>query len=267
MLMAHESTRDFKALFAKIPDVPPFDSISHPVWTGGSGQPIILMHELDGFTHSFMLLAMHLSRHFTVYAPIFYGKPGQEFSAPAAIAKLCIMREFEIFRLGKTSRIANWIRLLADHIHGRHANAKGVGVVGMCMTGGIALATVAQESVVAAVAAQPSFPLSLSFPFLDSVDRRKNLGMDDEDVKSAAGSITPLLVVRYGMDPICPAERIMAISEQIPKAQLLDKEQFATIKSHATLTDSYREGTAADIKSASEAIVGEVVEFLLHNLE
>ena len=91
--------------------------------------------------------------------------------------------------------------------------------------------------------------------------------MDDEDVKSAAGSITPLLVVRYGMDPICPAERIMAISEQIPKAQLLDKEQFATIKSHATLTDSYREGTAADIKSASEAIVGEVVEFLLHNLE
>jgi hypothetical protein len=69
------------------------------------------------------------------------------------------------------------------------------------------------------------------------------------------------------MDPICPAERIMAISEQIPKAQLLDKEQFATIKSHATLTDSYREGTAADIKSASEAIVGEVVEFLLHNLE
>jgi dienelactone hydrolase len=265
--MSHESTREFKALFTKIPDVRPFDSISHPVWAGGSGQPIILMHELDGFTHSFMLLAVHLSRHFTVYAPVFYGEPGQEFSAPAAMAKLCIMREFEIFRLGKTSRIASWIRLLAEHIHERHANAKGVGIVGMCMTGGIALATIAQKSVVAAVAAQPSFPLALSFPFLDSIDRRKDLGMDSEDVKCAAGSLTPLLVVRYGMDPICPAERIMAISKQIPRAQFLDKEKFATIKSHATLTDCYREGKAACIQSASKAIVGEVVEFLLHNLE
>lgn len=54
-------------------------------------------------------------------------------------------QEFEVFRLGRTSPITGWIRELAADIHQQCPGVKGVGVVGMCMTGGLVLETISQR--------------------------------------------------------------------------------------------------------------------------
>lgn len=59
--------------------VKPCGTITHPVWSGGDGPPIILMHELDGFSPPFLRLAMRLSETFALHTPVFYGQVGEQF--------------------------------------------------------------------------------------------------------------------------------------------------------------------------------------------
>lgn len=241
-----------------------FGDITHPVWFGGNGPPVILMHELDGFIPAFMQLAIRLSESFTIYTPVFYGKVGERFSGLTAY--FCMRREFEVFRLGKTSPIVGWIRDLAADIH-RSSGAKGVGVVGMCMTGGIVLATISHPSVAAGVAAQPSLPLTtgLPLPLLSSRRRKEDIGMDPHDIQAAADSGTPVLTLRYGNDPICPIERIKSIIHQLPSAK--ESPDFLENKfSHPTLTDSFRKKESTDIWRASDQAISHTTSFLRERL-
>ncbi|MEM9365095.1 MAG: dienelactone hydrolase family protein [Planctomycetota bacterium] len=245
-----------------------FGDITHPVWSGGNGLPIILMHELDGFTRPFMHLAIRLSERFTVHAPVFYGQVGEAFSGRTGFVRayFCMRSEFEVFRLGRTSPIAGWIRDLAADVHDQAPSVKGVGVVGMCMTGGIVLATISHASVAVGVAAQPSLPLMVPF---GSQRRKEDIGMNADDIQAAAHSGTPVLTLRYGNDRICPAERLPSISRQIPTANgppdpLEDKLKDKV--SHPTLTDFFREGTKTDIQSVSDQAINHVISFLSEHL-
>lgn len=248
---------DFRTKFTEAEK--PFGDISHPVWFGGDGSPIILMHELDGFIPAFMELALKLSETFTVHAPVFYGEVGEDFGGLTGPirAYFCMRREFEVFRLGRTSPIAGWVRDLAADIHHRSDGVKGVGVVGMCMTGGIVLATISHASVAVGVAAQPSLPLAL----IGSPQRcQEDLGMNPDDIQAAADSGTPVLTLRYGCDPICPAQRIASITRQIPSAS--GPPDFLKGKwGHPTLTDSFRRG-----RNVSDQAINETVSFLLKHL-
>jgi dienelactone hydrolase len=55
---------------------------------------------------------------------------------------------------GRTSPVTVWLRALARHEHER-CGGPGVGVVGMCLTGGFALAMMVDDTVVAPVLSQP----------------------------------------------------------------------------------------------------------------
>lgn len=242
-------------------------AIHHPVWIGGQGPAIILMHEMDGFGKPFIQLALRLSQHFTVHAPVFYGDIGDDFSGPIGLARafFCMRKEFEVFRLGKTSPVAAWIRHLASEIQSQHPDGKGVGVIGMCMTGGLVLATISHPGVAVAVAAQPALPLLLP---LASRARRHDLGLDPSDVQAAAHSATPVLLLRYGRDPICPAERIETCQARIPSAILPGQQlqcKLDSQNSHPTLTDRFRE-VNPDLMAVSEETVGDVISFLLEHL-
>ncbi|HQN51349.1 MAG TPA: dienelactone hydrolase family protein, partial [Phenylobacterium sp.] len=70
-----------------------------------------------------------------------------------------IRREFNVWKAGKSSPIVEWLRALARKAHAE-CGGKGVGAVGMCFTGGFALAMMTEPSVVAPVLSQPSMPMA-----------------------------------------------------------------------------------------------------------
>ena len=120
-----------------------------------------------------MGLADHLvDAGFTVAVPSLYGEPGRPMSAGYAlrtIAKACITKEFMAFARRAERPIAEYTRALARQLHGE-AGGPGVGVIGMCFSGGFALAAAVEPAVLAPVASQPSVP----FPV--GAERRRDLG-------------------------------------------------------------------------------------------
>ena len=71
--------------------------------------------------------------------------------------RACVSAEFRAFGAGKSSPVAVWLRALAALAH-RECGGLGVGALGMCFTGGFALAMMVDDSVAAPVLAQPSLP-------------------------------------------------------------------------------------------------------------
>jgi len=94
-----------------------------------------------------------------VYLPSLFGGP----AAPAtgreivrSILRVCVAREFTKLA-DRTSPVVGWLRALAASAY-RECGGPGVGVVGMCFTGGFALATALEPSVVASVIASRPCP-------------------------------------------------------------------------------------------------------------
>src|SRR5690606_24574059 len=85
-------------------------------------------------------------------------------TSPIAVAsslrQVCVSREFNKLRVGQTSPIAGWLRSLARDLHAE-LGGPGVGALGMCFTGGFALAMMVDDAVAAPVLAQPSLPFPL----------------------------------------------------------------------------------------------------------
>ncbi|MFB2351093.1 hypothetical protein, partial [Priestia megaterium] len=85
----------------------------------------------------------------------------QGYLAAEFLKALCVRREFHIWSTDRSSPIVDWLRALARQAHAE-CGGKGVGAVGMCFTGGFALAMMTEPAMVAPVLAQPSPPLRSS---------------------------------------------------------------------------------------------------------
>jgi dienelactone hydrolase len=70
---------------------------------------------------------------------------------------LCISREIFLFAKGRSSPIVEWLKPLCRDAHDE-CGGKGVGVIGMCLTGGFALSMAVDPAVQAPVLAQPGLP-------------------------------------------------------------------------------------------------------------
>ena len=72
--------------------------------------------------------------------PHLFGQDGASCPSAGAMAKtmasVCVSRQFTLLALGKTSPVVSWLRCLAQAEHER-CPGPGVGVVGMCLTGGL----------------------------------------------------------------------------------------------------------------------------------
>lgn len=134
------------------------------VFRRGQGPAVIVIHEMPG-PHP--LVARFADRvaaaGMTVFLPVLFGEAGREVSTGYALKEIfkgiCIRREFAVWATDRSSPIVDWLRALARKVH-TDCGGKGVGAVGMCFTGGFALAMMTEPSVVAPVLSQPSLPLS-----------------------------------------------------------------------------------------------------------
>lgn len=137
---------------------------SYPVYRRGSGPAVVIMHEMPGLHPLVVRFADRVAAAgMTVFCPSLFGKPGKPvgraYTLATALGVICIRREFYLWRGDRSSPVADWLRALSRKAHAE-CGGKGVGAVGMCFTGGFALAMMTDPSVVAPVLSQPSLPIN-----------------------------------------------------------------------------------------------------------
>ena len=193
----------------------PSDDWPWPVFTRGAGPPVVILQELAGVTPELLYFATRLSDEgFTVWLPVLAG-PAPATTAldrTRAMVATCLSHEIHLFATRRTSPMANSLRALTRHA-AQHCGTAGAGVIGMCWTGGFALALAADKSVLGAVAAQPSLPLGTPL----TPRCRRSLGMDESDIRTvqdrlATGEVE-IYLTRFTDDWISPRERIAALEK------------------------------------------------------
>ncbi|MDB5709714.1 MAG: Dienelactone hydrolase [Sphingomonas bacterium] len=129
---------------------------------GDAGPAVIVIHEVFGFTPPLARFCRWIAAAgMRVYAPILIGKPdasNREHVGALDILRLCVSREFTLFRTGRSSPVVDWLKPLARQAHDE-CGGPGVGVIGMCLTGGFALSMAVDPVVLAPVLSQPSMPV------------------------------------------------------------------------------------------------------------
>lgn len=185
------------------------------VFRKGSGPAVIVIHEVPGITPLVAAFARRVAeRGMTVVVPNLFGTPGRPVSLGYALTtavRICVSREFTGLATNQTSPIVQYLRELAKHEHLEHGGP-GVGAVGMCLTGGFALAMSVDSSVVAPVLSQPSLPLPIGSL------RRRSLGLSDVDlasVKRRADEGLCVMGVRFSGDTKSPADRFVRLRQEL----------------------------------------------------
>ena len=165
------------------------------------------MHEVPGLHPLVVDFADRLvAQGMTVFMPSLFGTPGKPvtkgYALQTIISNICIRREFSIWSGSKSSPIVDWLRSLARHAHAE-CGGPGVGAVGMCFTGGFALAMMTEPAVIAPVLSQPSLPLrggkTGSIDVSDSEIACARARFEKEDLS--------LLSLRYRSDTLVPDAR------------------------------------------------------------
>lgn len=176
------------------------DGRSFPVYRKGSGPGVIVIHEIPGITPPVVSFADEVvAAGFTVVMPHLFGTLNDNGTVPggiALVARLCVRKEFTKLATGVTSPIAGWLRALARSLH-EELGGPGVGALGMCFTGGFALAMMVDAPVVAPVLAQPSLPFSIGRRRSADVNLSPN---DFAAVRDKAAAGCSVLGLRYQGD-------------------------------------------------------------------
>lgn len=195
------------------------DGETKDTYWAGEGPGVLFMHEVPGLTPSNLAFARRLvDAGFTVAVPDLIGDAGRELSrgyAATTMAKVCISREFQAFALRADRPIIGWLRALGRELHQR-AGGPGIGAVGMCLTGGFALALAVDRHVLAPVLSQPSLP-----PPITPLHAR-DLGLPDADADAVADRCATedlcILGLRFSGDLLSPQARFTALRRRFGDA-------------------------------------------------
>jgi dienelactone hydrolase len=206
--------------------------VTHPVYRRGTGPGVVVISEIPGITDDVVAFSEEVvALGLTVVMPHLFGNVPSSDSPVAAMRSLrqaCVNREFNKLRLQETSPIAEWLRALARELHAE-LGGPGVGALGMCFTGGFALAMMVDDAVAAPVLAQPSLP----FPV--GRTRAADLNLSPADlgrVRERAAGGCQVLGLRYEGD-IASGTRFDTLENEIGDAFL--RVEFPGRK-HSTLT-------------------------------
>lgn len=197
---------------------------AHQVFVAGRGPAVLLIHEIPGVHPGVVDLAHRLlDRGFRVYLPSLFGKPGAEITTGAlvrAVARVCVSREFRGLTR-QPSGATGWLRALARQAwtDGEDSTSPGtpgagVGVIGMCLTGGFALATALEPTVLAAVLSQPALPVPVGRA------GRASLGLEPRDLDALRTRTADddagvrILGLRFTNDRGCPPERFATLRRE-----------------------------------------------------
>jgi dienelactone hydrolase len=185
------------------------------VYRAGSGPTVIVIAEMPGITPDVAAFAKRVvAIGCSVTLPVLFGTPGRAISGGYALRSItsgCVSREFSTMALRRTSPVTTWLRALAKHEHER-SGGPGVGVVGMCFTGGFALGMMVDDTVLAPVLSQPSLP----FPV--SKKHKADIGISDADlarVKQRTADGVDVLGLRFTCDRLSPGERFETLRREL----------------------------------------------------
>jgi len=186
------------------------------VYKKGTGPAVIVIAEMPGMTPGVLEFANRVvDIGCTAVLPHLFGEPGRKMSAPYVLQSMvsaCVSREFAAFATRKTAPIMGWLRPLGASMH-KECGGPGIGVVGMCFTGGFALGMMADESVLAPVLSQPSLP----FPI--SKAHKRDVGLSDEDLNRLKERCETenlcVLGLRFTKDMAVPPERFQRLKEEL----------------------------------------------------
>jgi len=245
-------------------------NVNHDVYRIGSGPAVIVIHEIPGITPLVAAFGRKIAdRGMTAVLPDLFGTPGREISIGyvlGTLAKICVNKEFTLLATNKTSPVVNYLRELARSEHEAHGGP-GVGAVGMCLTGGFALAMSVEPSVIAPVLSQPSLP------FPTNLEHRRALGLSDSDlaiVQRRTNENLCVMGLRFSADKKSPSERFARLHETLG-------ERFIGVEldsspgnpwgykrsAHSVLTEDYSDEPASPTRRALD----DVMEFLVRRLE
>lgn len=209
------------------------DGRTYPTYRQGSGPGVIVIHEIPGLTEGVIGFAQELvDAGYTVVLPHLFGHAGRPFSTVDTLAifpKLCVSREFTTWRTGETTPLAGWLRSLASHLHDE-LGGPGVGALGMCFTGGFALAMMVEASTVAPVLCQPSVPFAVGRE--RSADLNLSPG-DQEIVKARCAAGGRVLGLRY-RDDFMVGSRFDTLTRELGDAFI--RVEFPG-RGHSTVTE------------------------------
>lgn len=210
------------------------------VYRAGSGPAVIVVAEIPGITPKVAEFGSVVAEAgFTAVLPHLFGTPGRPGtpelrSMPyllSSIVPACISREFSTWATNRTSPVVDWLRALAAREHER-CGGPGVGAVGMCFTGGFALAMATDERLLAPVLSQPSLPFTLT------KRHRRSIDCSPEDLavvrERCAAEGLEVLGLRYKGDKFVPGERFEYLREQLGDAFVAVELEG---KDHSVLTE------------------------------
>lgn len=248
-----------------------FSATTHDVYRRGNGPAVIVIAEVPGITPTVAQFATRVAElGCTAVLPHLFGTPGQPrgvVNSAQAIAKACVSREFTMFASRQPSPVTEWLRALARHEHER-SGGPGVGVVGMCLTGGFALAMAVDDTVIAPVMSQPSLPFGLD-------PRGSNdLGVTDQGLaKVKARTVEDglqVLGLRFSADRLCPARRFDRLQRELGDAFIrvdidsgLRNPYGNSLLAHSVLTEDLVDRQGHPTRDALDKVLGFLSERLV----
>jgi len=191
------------------------EGVAKTVYRMGTGPGVVIMSEIPGITPKVADFARRVvALGCTVAMPSLFGVDGKPTSYPyiaSSFSRTCVSREFTVLAKHQSSPVVGWLRALARDLH-QQCGGPGVGAVGMCMTGGFALAMMLDEVMIAPVLSQPATPLSLSKA------HKASIAVSPEEltvIKERVNSGVCVLGMRFTHDPLCPGDRFETLRREL----------------------------------------------------
>ncbi len=244
-------------------------NVTHDVYRIGSGPAVIVIHEIPGITPLVTDFGRKIAdRGMTAVLPELFGTAGRPMTVPyalASFARVCVSKEFTLLALNRTSPVVNFLRELAVYERETRSGL-GVGAVGMCLTGGFALAMSVEPAVLAPVMSQPSLPLPVN------AAHRRAFGLADDDYEAVRRRVDGGLCVmglRFSGDTKSPRDRFARMREELG-------DKFVSVEidssennpwgyhrgAHSVLTEDYSDAGGSPTQVALE----QVLDFLARTL-
>lgn len=243
------------------------DGKTRDVFRTGTGPAVVVISEMPGISPKVAAFAREVSAiGCTAVLPHLFGDPGRD-PAPggkpdirytlSSMVPACVSREFTVWATGRTSPVIDWLRALAAHEHER-CGGPGVGAIGMCFTGGFALAMATDDRLLAPVLSQPSLPFGVTKAQRCSID------ISPEDlavVKQRCDQGLEVLGMRFRSDRLVPSERFRFLERELGpafRAIELDDEDAdpdSPMSPHSVVTEHLRDEPDSGTRRARDEVL------------
>lgn len=230
------------------------------VYRKGDGPPVIVIHEMPGITPAVARFGRRVAdAGYTVFMPSLFGTDGKKANGLAylsSFAQVCISRQFALFAENRSGPVVDWLRALARKVHSE-TGARGVGVVGMCLTGNFALTMAIDPEVMAPVLAQPSLPLGRKRGHAVNASPEALRAVRDRHARDGL----KVIGLRFEGDEICPPERFATLHRELGPAfeghELKDSSaRTGSAHPHSVLTTELIDREGEPTRTALDRVLG-----------